>query len=60
MPTKTITDTFFQDGKVIRKEIIQQYKSFDEASKGLKFGKIREEVLDDGDKIITRTESKKQ
>ena len=58
MQLLAITETYFQGGKIIRKEETKQFTTFDGAAEGLQYGKVTEMEYDNGAIEIVRTESK--
>ena len=58
MKVKSVTETFFKDGRAIRNEKTSSFKTFDEAARGLRYGRVTETELEDGSVVVTRTESK--
>ena len=56
--TKSVTETFFKDGKAVRKEKTSRHATFEEAARGLLYGRVTETELEDGSVVVARTESK--
>ena len=57
MLVKKITETYFKNGKIVRRQVVRTYGSFDEAADGLQYGTVTEAEFEDGLTVFTRTES---
>ena len=54
---KSVTETFFKKGKVVRKERTRRFATFEEAARGLQYGRVTVTELEDGSVTVARTET---
>ena len=56
---KSVTETFFRKGKAVRQEMTRRFATFEEAARGLQYGKVTETEHEDGSITVARTESRR-